>query len=199
MINNKVKAGDIVYLYKEEHVLYTVTKVCDINGKPYCWLSKDPNGRYQKRYHAKFVHPAKDEKKIAQYRYLYSDAYKKDLQKEVDWLKDRQNQLGTLKFRCYETDLFKQQIELLKNAGYYLYTLKSWDEGDGYNICKNGFVNRFGYWITDMDLTPYMNEGTWIGIDELEKARIDDIPYTEIKGFLDQGRQAYLKERGLVV
>lgn len=107
--------------------------------------------------------------------------------KAIQWLKDRQRELSALKFRCFETDLWREQKELLREAGYFVYDLRDWDEGNGYNIEINVCVNHIGCWITDTDLKPYMNEGSWIGIDELELAQIDDIPYIEIIELLKKG------------
>ena len=46
-----------------------------------------------------------------------------------------------------------------------------------------------------MDLTPYMNDGSWIGIDELENANIEMIPYKEIEKLLDEGRKLHFRNR----
>ena len=113
------------------------------------------------------------------------------------WLKTRQNKLSELKFRRFETDLWKEQKELLKKAGYFVYDLRDWDEGDGYNIEIHVSVNHIGNWITDIDLTPYMNEGSWIGVDELETAQIQDIPYNEISDLLLKGDELHKAARTL--
>lgn len=107
------------------------------------------------------------------------------------WLEKRQDELKGLTFKCYETDLWKEQKELLKNAGYFVYDLRDWDEGNGFNIEHHVRVNHIGSWITDINLTPYMNDDSWIGIDELEKANIEEIQYEEIKELLDKGRKLH--------
>lgn len=117
--------------------------------------------------------------------------------KAKQWLKDRQKELSTLKFRCFECDLWREQKELLKEAGYFVYDLRDWDEGNGYNIEPHVVVNHIGCWITDIDLIPYMNDcsGHWIGIDELALAQIEDIPYSEIKELLDKGKELHFANK----
>lgn len=115
--------------------------------------------------------------------------------KAKQWLKDRQKELSTLKFRCFETDLWKEQKELLREAGYFVYDLRDWDEGNGFNIEIHVVVNHIGCWITDTDLKPYMNEESWIGIDELKLAKIEDIPYEETKEFLDNGHKLHFENK----
>ena len=106
--------------------------------------------------------------------------------KKVEFLKNRKKELANLTFRYYETGcLSRNQRECLKNNGYFCYDLRSWDEGSGFDIEPHVTVNNIGSWITDLDLTPYMNEnGAWIGIDELEDAILDELPRSEIAGFL---------------
>ena len=111
------------------------------------------------------------------------------------WLKKRQNELKGLTFRYFETNLWKEEKELLKEAGYFVYDLRDWDEGDGYNIEHHVYVNHIGCWITDKDLTPYMNDGSWIGIDELKKANIEMIPYRELEEIFDEGRKLHFRNR----
>lgn len=115
--------------------------------------------------------------------------------KAKQWLKDRQKELSTLKFRCFETDLWKEQKELLREAGYFVYDLRDWDEGDGFNIEIHVCVNHIGCWITDTDLKPYMNEESWIGIDELKLAQIDNIPYEKIKELLQKGETLHFANK----
>lgn len=115
--------------------------------------------------------------------------------KAEQWLKDRQKELSTLKFRCFETDLWKEQKELLKEAGYFVYDLRDWDEGNGYNIEIHVVVNHIGCWITDIDLKPYMNEESWIGVDELELSQIEDIPYIEIMELLKKGEALHFANK----
>ena len=111
----------------------------------------------------------------------------------MEWLKNRQEELKDLNFKCFETDLWKEEKILLREAGYFIYDLRDWDEGDGFNIEHRVIVNHIGCWITDMDLTPYMNDGSWIGIDELAKANIQEIPYEEIKELLDKGHKLHFE------
>ena len=118
-------------------------------------------------------------------------------QKAKQWLKDRQKELSTLKFRRYDTDLWKEEKQLLREAGYFVYDLRDWDDGKGYNIEPNVCVNHIGCWITDTDLKPYMNDcaGHWIGIDELALAQIEEIPYSEIKELLDKGKELHFANK----
>ena len=109
-------------------------------------------------------------------------------------LKDRQNELNTLKFRHFECNLWREQKELLREAGYFVYDLRDWDDGNGYNIELHVVVNHIGCWITDIDLRPYMNDESWIGIDELKFAQIEDIPYAEIMELLKKGEELHFKK-----
>ena len=118
-------------------------------------------------------------------------------QKAAQWLKDRQKELSTLKFRCFESDLWREEKELLREAGYFVYDLRDWDDGRGYNIEISVVVNHIGCWVTDIDLIPYMNDcgGHWIGIDELKLAQIEEIPYSEIKELLEKGREMHFANK----
>ena len=113
------------------------------------------------------------------------------------WLKGRQKELSTLKFRRYETDLWMEQKVLLAEAGYFVYDLRDWDEGNGFNIELHVAVNHIGCWVTDIDLIPYMNHryGHWVGIDELKFAQIEEIPYAEIKELLDKGKELHFANK----
>lgn len=115
--------------------------------------------------------------------------------KAIQWLKNRQKELSTLKFRCFECDLWREQKELLRESGYFVYDLRDWDEGNGYNIELRVVVNHIGCWVTDIDLRPYMNDENWIGIDELKLAQIENIPYGEIKELLDKGKELHFANK----
>ena len=103
------------------------------------------------------------------------------------------NELNKLQFRCFETDLYKEQKELLRKAGFYVYDLRAWDEGNGYSVETHVVANHIGCWITDMDLQPYMHENTWLCSDEFNFSNISQIPYKEIEIFLIQGREIHFK------
>lgn len=190
-----LKVGDIVYLYRNESVIYTITDIAKVNDKIYCWLKKDPEDNCAIRYHRKFVHLVEDETEKERYLYRISPEYKAELKAQREaaekWLSDRQNELKGLTFRCYETDLFSEEEELLKKAGYFVYYLTDGDEGIHYNIRRKAWANRFGRWVTDTDLTPYMSDGECINTQELMKAKIIDIPYEELKPYLDEGRKLH--------
>ncbi len=118
--------------------------------------------------------------------------------KAGQWLKNRQQELSTLKFRRYIDTLWREEKETLREAGYFVYDLRDWDDGgSGYNIEPHVVVNNIGNWITDIDLMPYMNDcaGHWIGIDELALAQIEDIPYAEIKELLEKGREMHFADK----
>lgn len=112
------------------------------------------------------------------------------------WLKKRQEELSTLSFRCYDGDLFPEQKKLIREAGYYVYDLRDWDDGSGYNIELSVVVNHIGCWVTDIDLKPYMNNtcGHWIGIDELEKASIHYTLDEILKPYLEEGRKQHFNK-----
>lgn len=109
------------------------------------------------------------------------------------WLENRRKELSSLRFRIYDSELWPEEKEILRKAGYFVYDLRDWDEGNGYNIEVKVVANHIGHWVTDIDLTPYMNEGTWIGIDELQNAKLESIPYDEIKHLLQEGRELHEK------
>ena len=174
-----IKVGDIVF------VSY-VGRLGELISITEDGLYRVQTKKYTGNFHKTFIRkPTEDESK----RYEAE-------QKAAQWLKDRQKELSTLKFRCFETDLYREQKELLREAGYFVYDLRDWDEGSGYNIEPNVCVNHIGCWVTDIDLIPYMNNcsGHWIGIDELELAQIEDIHYAEIKELLDKGRELHFKK-----
>lgn len=110
------------------------------------------------------------------------------------WLENRREELKDLKFKHFETTLWREQKELLRENGYFVYDLRDWDNGRGYNIEVRACVNNIGNWITDIDLTPYMNNGCWIGIDELKNSQIDEIPYDEIKDILQKGKELHFNK-----
>lgn len=133
--------------------------------------------------------------KVIEYKpYVKSPEQIEAEQKAAQWLKDRQKELSTLKFRCFECDLWREEKELLREAGYFVYDLRDWDEGDGYNIEISVVVNHIGCWVTDIDLKPYMNDGSWIGIDELKLAQIEEIPYSELEELLKKGRELHFSD-----
>ena len=105
-------------------------------------------------------------------------------QHTANWVRFRQESLKNLKFRHIEIGLTPEQKEILRQNGYFSYDLRDWDTGIGYNIECNVLANNIGNMVTDIDLTPYMNEGNWIGSDELEKATMEDLPYEEIKKYV---------------
>lgn len=162
------KNRDVVYLYKNESTLYQISDIVKENGSTYYWLKRDLDSPIAERAHERFVHQATNEKDIAKYLYYQSSEFKEKMKAGMDdtdkWLKGRQDELKELSFRVLETNLWPEQKNLLEENGYFCYDLRDWDEGSGYNIEKSAFVNRISSWVTDMDLTPYLNEGTWIGI-----------------------------------
>ena len=173
-----LKVGDVVYVSYSNKV----GVITEIIKETYCTLYKVNGGKY----HENFVRkPTENELK------WYNNE-----QKAKQWLADRQKELSTLKFRRFDCDLWREQKELLREAGYFVYDLRDWDEGNGYNIEPHVVVNHIGCWVTDMDLIPYMNDcsGHWIGIDELKLAQIEEIPYSEIKELLDKGKELHFKK-----
>jgi len=197
-----LKVGNVVYLYRNDSVMYTITDISKVNDKTYCWLKKDPDSRCAIRYHKKFVHLVTDEEAKKRYLHRISPEYKAELKAKREaaekWLVDRQNELAGLTFRCYETDLFPEERDLISKAGYYIYSMTDGDEGPGYNIKKNGLANRFGYWITDTDLTPYMSDGRCIHTSELAKTKIINIPHEELKPYFDEGRRLHFEKKKAV-
>lgn len=118
---------------------------------------------------------------------------KKEYEDAEIWLENRRKELSSLCFRVYDSALWPEEKEILRNAGYFVYDLRDWDEGNGYNIEVKAVANHIGNWVTDIDLTPYMNEGRWIGIDELQDTKFESIPYDEIKHLLQEGRELHAK------
>ena len=193
--NNTLAIGDVVYVYKDKWDLYSIVDFTEINGTKYCWLKKDPDDRFSKRYHPRFVHIAPNDDTKEHYLKSISPEHKlkmKELYEEAaKWLADRQDELKDLSFRRYDGDLWREQKKLLREAGYFVYDLRDWGEGNGFNIEHKVWVDHIGCWVTDMDLTPYMNEGKWIGIDELSKANIVELPYDELKSYLKKGHDEH--------
>lgn len=118
---------------------------------------------------------------------------KKEHEDAEIWLENRRKKLSSLCFRVYDSELWPEEKEILRNAGYFVYDLRDWDEGNGYNIEVKAVANHIGNWVTDIDLTPYMNEERWIGIDELQDTKFESIPYDEIKHLLQEGRELHAK------
>ena len=168
-----LEVGDVVYVSYSNQV----GVITEIIKETYCTLYKVNGGKYHENFIRK---PTENELK------WYNNE-----QKAKQWLADRQKELSTLKFRRYDCDLWREQKELLREAGYFVYDLRDWDEGNGYNIEVRVVVNHIGCWITDIDLRPYMNDNSWIGIDELKLAQIEEIPYEEIKELLDKGKELH--------
>lgn len=193
------KIGDVVYLYKNQSTLYQISGIETENDKTYYWLKRDLDSPIAERLHERFIHLATNEKDIEKYLYYQSPEFKVKMKNAIEeadkWLAERQEALKGLSFRFFETNLWPEQKTLLEENGYFCYDLRDWDEGSGYNIEKSAFVNRIGNWVTDMALTPYMNEGTWIGIDELELATLIPLPYEEIADLLSKGEKMHFAER----
>ena len=194
-----LKIGDVVYLFKNQSTLYQISDIEIQNNKTYYWLKRDMDSPVAQRHHARFVHRATNEKDIEKYLYYHSPEFKAEMKKMFDeaaqWLKDRQEELEDLSFRVYVTDLWSEQMTLLEENGYFCYDLRDWDNGGGYNIEKCVFANRIGNWVTDVDLTPYLNEGSWMGIDELKLADLRELPYEEIAELLEKGEKAHFTKR----
>lgn len=125
--------------------------------------------------------------------YLDWMSNKRECEDAEIWLENRRKELSSLRFRVYDSELWPEEKEVLCKAGYFIYDLREWDEGNGYNIEVKTVANHIGNWVTDIDLTPYMNEGTWIGIDELRDTKFESIPYDEIKHLLQEGRKLHGK------
>lgn len=176
-----LKIGDLAYCSKTEMLDIIVDKIERSEGYESLYSFKRYGGYYQEEFIRK---PTEDELK---WYNVELDAKK--------WLKNRQEELKTLTFRRFDSDLWKEEKELLKEAGYFVYDLRDWDDGKGYNIEHHVCVNHIGCWITDIDLTPYMNEGYWIGIDELKYANIKEIPYLELKEYFDKGNALHFKDK----
>lgn len=104
--------------------------------------------------------------------------------------------LKNLSFRFIDVTLWEEQKKLLKDAEFFVYDLRDWDDGDGYNIEVCARANNIGNWVTNVDLAPYMHEGKWIGRDELDEAEMEFLPYAEIEGLLRLGKDIHFaKER----
>lgn len=164
--------GNIVFVSYNEKI-GEITDVVERNGQT---LYRVKWNKGEVVFHEKFVKLASEQERAS---YLNE-------KKAREFLKKRKDELANLTFRYYETSsLSRSQKESLRNNGYFCYDLRSWDEGSGFDIEPHVTVNNIGSWITDLDLTPYMNEnGAWIGIDELEDAILDELPRSEIAGFL---------------
>lgn len=101
-----------------------------------------------------------------------------------------------LSFRYLDVTLWREQKALLKDAGYFVYDLRDHDEGNGYTIETFSRVNNIGNWVTDIDLTPYMDEGSWIDRADLDDiANIALLPYDEIKELLRIGRECHIEKK----
>ena len=101
------------------------------------------------------------------------------------WLAKRKEELSLLKFKyTMIPDLSQNSVKALEQAGFFCYPLRDWDEGIGFNIEVSAVINRIGWWVTDMDLRPYMNDGQWIGIDELSLAELDWLCDEDVESYL---------------
>lgn len=115
--------------------------------------------------------------------------YKAEIAAE-EWLKKRQEELKDLKFKCHVGTLWPEEVQVLREAGYFVYDLRNWDTGSGYNIEIHVTINNIGHMVTDTDLKPFMNDHSWIGIDELDKAQMDDL-FFDIKDLLEKGKKLH--------
>lgn len=95
-----------------------------------------------------------------------------------------------------ETDFFpwdKPLMEELRREGKHIYTLID-TGGSSYQICKGGFVNRFGYMITDTELP--LNEDDYLESRDFSKLKWEH-DYTlkktvrDISAEIEKSKQEY--------
>lgn len=166
--------GDIIY-DSYIHQVGEVTEIINRNGQT---LYQIKWAKGEGVFHENFIRAATAEE---QKTYFY-------FKKQKEALEKRKMELSNLSFRYFEVGYLspKDRDNLTRN-GYFCYDLRDWDNGMGFDIEHHVAVNNIGSWITDCDLSPYMNNNgcsSWIGIDELGSTITEEIPYSEISKYV---------------